>query len=1078
MDQNSVESVTEPDVRFSQGDRVHSLERLIQQGDGGLSEARTALRQFLFASAGADSADGSIGDALALLSKQPHGQELAAIVLLRCLAVRGLLPEPNQANQIVRSTVELCEAALPEIGSFLRVEKRAQNYQAFTALSGLHGAVVKLIEPVRQNYGDLDALIAGQKNILGSLSHSIVRRYGEQFRLKDVRSTIEVIYGKLKRVARMEPSLLSDVEECRRSIEGAARDFEGAETFITEDFLRPFLTTCRSVLAAFLRGQRQRFETAIVWGRTSQELQKRYPLHEPERELQIAIPLRNVGPGLATDVRATVTSESEHVFVGSETVMLGNVSPGDFSIVVDALVLAPTANFRCLLQIDWGEIGAAARRSEIFEFDVVAQAGDIEWASLEYRTPYVTGVAKGDHFYGRADRVKRLAARLLRQPMEPFYITGQRRVGKTSLALAAAKYAESNSPAETLISHYILWGEVAHADPTISLSQLGESIEQFIFDALPNGIRPEKGNYNGSLSPLIKLATFAANVAPHRKFVVIIDEFDDIHQELFLQGNLAETFFANLRALSRADNVCIVLVGGENMPFVMDRQGQKLNNFHRENLSYFSRESEWSDFQMLVRAPTGGILNWHEDAVSEVFNITRGNPYFANIVCASVFAAAVAERDADITSAEVSRATEAAVSGLGANSFAHLWQDGIPKATSEREPDVLRRMRVLVAMARCVRRGLPITITNIAENRASPALAGTEIPAVLNDFQRREVVYEADDGYDLALPIFRWWVADVGASQLMSDALNEELANSALAEENAVLVTSRELVELADTWPTYRGRHIGTDEIRAWYQQVENPRDQRLLFELLKRTRVFSETLVRERLKSAYSMIRSVLPEFVIRKRGARRSDVVITYVDGEAKSGASYAALFAEENGIAGECVIGPGDFRARFARHVEKNGPAAAVIVMDDIAATGDSLADNVKKFLEANSDIVRDLTVRVITLVATAVAQDRLISAFAALEENVEFRACEVLTAEAYAFPEDQTVWKSSEQEQRARALTTNLGAHIYKRSPLGFGGLGLLVVFPTTVPNNSLPILHSHATTSSGEGWKPLFPRIVH
>ena len=61
-----------------------------------------------------------------------------------------------------------------------------------------------------------------------------------------------------------------------------------------------------------------------------------------------------------------------------------------------------------------------------------------------------------------------------------------------------------------------------------------------------------------------------------------------------MQGNLAETFFANLRALSRCKNISIVLVGGENMPFIMERQGQKLNNFSRTNLSYFSR-----DFRMV-----------------------------------------------------------------------------------------------------------------------------------------------------------------------------------------------------------------------------------------------------------------------------------------------------------------------------------------------------------------------------------------------------------------------------------------------------------------------------------------------
>src|SRR5690606_20623393 len=103
-----------------------------------------------------------------------------------------------------------------------------------------------------------------------------------------------------------------------------------------------------------------------------------------------------------------------------------------------------------------------------------------------------------------------------------------------------------------------------------------------------------------------------------------------------------------LRSLSRKKNVCLILVGGENMPYVMDRQGQKLNNFARVNLSYFSRESEWVDFQSLVRTPTDGILRWHEDAISKVHQLSNGNPYFAKILCAGVFRAAVAERDTDV----------------------------------------------------------------------------------------------------------------------------------------------------------------------------------------------------------------------------------------------------------------------------------------------------------------------------------------------------------------------------------------------------------------------------------------------
>ena len=692
-------------------------------------------------------------------------------MLLRCLAVHGLVPQSNHANHISRSAVELCEGGLPEILTYLKVDRRAQTYEKFAIISSCHQRITEILNPLRHSYGDLDAILAARKEILGSLNHSLVRQYCGPFRINELRSTVEAIFSKLKRVSSLDTTLLSDIEECDRCVDGTKADFSGSESFLTEEYLGSFLSVCRSVLSEFLKTQRARFKTSIAWGRgTSRELQKRYPLHEPEREMQVVIPLRNLGPGLATDLRVTVTSESSNVVLGGETVMLGNVLPGDFSIAIDAMVINASASFQGLLQVEWGEIGSPARNSEIFEFNVISQRGDINWQSLKYRTPYSTGVAEGDQFYGRMDKVHQLAARLLRQPMEPFYITGQKRVGKTSLALASATYAVANSAPNTLSYHYILWGEIAHADPNVSLRQLGESIEGFIFDRLSPEVRPAKGDYNGSLAGLVKLSNRAKCVVPEERFVIIIDEFDEIHQELFIHGNLADTFFANLRALSRSNNMCIVLIGGENMPFIMDRQGQKLNNFSRENLSYFSRQTEWADFQLLVRAPTSGLLNWHDDAISEVFNTTRGNPYFAKIICAGVFRSAVFERDADITATEVRRATESAISGMGANSFAHLWQDGIPKAAGEREPDILRRMRVLVAIARCLRRGLPTTATNIAGNRGSTSLPEAEIPAVLNDFQRPEVLHEEDRHYVFELPIFRMWLVDVGVSQLISDA--------------------------------------------------------------------------------------------------------------------------------------------------------------------------------------------------------------------------------------------------------------------------------------------------------------------
>jgi hypothetical protein len=61
------------------------------------------VAHLVFLLAGVEGSGESIGDALAILAKEPNDKSRAAIILLRCLAVRGLIPEPNSTNQIIRS---------------------------------------------------------------------------------------------------------------------------------------------------------------------------------------------------------------------------------------------------------------------------------------------------------------------------------------------------------------------------------------------------------------------------------------------------------------------------------------------------------------------------------------------------------------------------------------------------------------------------------------------------------------------------------------------------------------------------------------------------------------------------------------------------------------------------------------------------------------------------------------------------------------------------------------------------------------------------------------------------------------
>jgi hypothetical protein len=327
------------------------------------------------------------------------------------------------------------------------------------------------------------------------------------------------------------------------------------------------------------------------------------------------------------------------------------------------------------------------------------------------------------------------------------------------------------------------------------------------------------------------------------------------------------------------------------------------------------------------------------------------------------------------------------------------------------------------------------------------------------------------------LPIFERWLIQDGMAVVQPDAVSEELASLVQAEEDAAFVRPDEVAELVKTWPTYQGRHIGSDEVRAWYEQVEGFRNQRLLFRLLQGLRAISESELRNKCRMAYSLIRVQLNEFVIRSQADRRNDVLVTCLDEHGKSGEYIASLFAEENRINVSNICSSEQIAARLEVAAASAKPISAVIVVDDIAATGRTLSDSLAKFAIENRDAFEKSSAKLLccALFATRGAAERILARLKALElGNVDFRAGEIIGSAASAFAQESGLWINGDERERAKALATDLGARIYKSQPLGYGGMGLLMVFPTTVPNNSLPILHSRSKVGQNR-WVPLFPR---
>jgi hypothetical protein len=152
-------------------------------------------------------------------------------------------------------------------------------------------------------------------------------------------------------------------------------------------------------------------------------------------------------------------------------------------------------------------------------------------------------------------------------------------------------------------------------------------------------------------------------------------------------------------------------------------------------------------------------------------------------------------------------------------------------------------------------------------------------------------------------------------------------------------------------------------------------------------------------------------------------------------------------------------------------------AILIIDDFVGTGTQICDNLTTFVGENvGDAQRGIPIILVTIAATKdgfeFVHEHIEEQFG---ERVKFRVCEVLDDRYTAFGNDATLWESESERNKAKSICLNLGVDIYRDNPLGFGNQGLLLVFPTTVPNNTIPILHSSG--SRDKRWRPLFPRLV-
>ena len=231
---------------------------------------------------------------------------------------------------------------------------------------------------------------------------------------------------------------------------------------------------------------------------------KKYPLHLEGETIRISLPLTKQGTGTAFNVRVEIQDvlqdEDEELptLVDNPSLKLGNISRSFSHLKFNLCVFNKTPKVNLNIKLMWSD-GFGQEKENSFEVEIEGQSADVNWTDFDTTTPYSVDVAEGEDFVGRQNLLLEICNELSRKKPGSLYITGQKRVGKTSLAKAVIANVSKSFKDVIETDH----GEFSAISAEGELKRLGELINDGLQYHLKDKIEVD---FSESISDLARVA--------------------------------------------------------------------------------------------------------------------------------------------------------------------------------------------------------------------------------------------------------------------------------------------------------------------------------------------------------------------------------------------------------------------------------------------------------------------------------------------------------------------------------------------------------------------------------------------
>lgn len=806
-------------------------------------------------------------------------------------------------------------------------------------------------------------------------------------------------------------------------------------------------------------------------------------LNAIDREVTITCRLLNAGRGLADNTRfvsrpTTLPIEIELLEPADAFQVAGESEQiVRFTIIIREKIDILTIPFQ------W-ECNSLSGKLYSFEdkLTIGQQLLQPDWERVKTITPYSTKpVKRREELFGRDTVLERLLRNAYAGTST--FLWGQKRIGKTSV-LQVMK--DELSKTDQYICIFLRMGEL--------ISQHEGQVAATIADRLCSNLPdlafsvPNEQDFGASLGRLVPFIDKLTSAYPHNKFVVIIDEFDDM-SPAFYMGERGKQFIKALRSLSEI-GLTFFFAGSERMATIFEKHKLEINTWVNVSLDRIqSRE----DCRRLIIDPAKGIIEYHPKCVDSIIDFCGSNPYYMHLLCMELFVKCCSERRTYLSEEDLLGMQDAFVASLGESNFSHFWLD---------EPEIDEARRAKLQAENCLfltclslLDGLSGNVDHTYEAQdklglgINETISPAEIREILNRLVFRDVLEVREPGSRLVairLPILSSWLtknAELRLLPIWKEYLKMKRSPEKIQDVTAPTVlmplafpiSEEDLLAVSQSL-VYCGKQKDAIEIKVWLKQFDDDIRIDLAFLLLKQLSEYGFVNEGTRLQTLSILVEAIharqteLGDSWKIIRG-KKDNLCLSYVDSETKSGAEIVREL-QKRLLPGKADAADKTFEW-MKSHIKQS---PLVVISDDFSGTGDTLLKGIDKFLNdrSNKSLIDSYCAmeRILCLLLFAFpeALERLRSAF----PKVRFMAARVFDEKVRAFDPNAKIFKDDDEIKFARDVMQQIGRDLTPYKSLGHGDLSALVCFHNTIPNNTLPIFWANGKVA-GKQWTPLFPR---